>query len=94
MRWEEPLLEVQNGQIIGYNLTCYCVDPCATLSADLGATRNSTATNFTITLVSPLMITHYACSLSAINEVGEGPSTQCFFTTQEVGKTMPIGLGA
>ena len=90
LQWEEPLLVLQNGCLTGYNLTCYCDDPCVNLTADLSATQTSTTTNFTIVPVSPL--TQYTCSLSAINEVGGGPPTQCIFTTQEGGKSMCIGM--
>ena len=74
---------LQNGQIQGYNLTCYYDDLCANFSADLSATQNSSNTIFAIAPVSPF--TEYTCSLSAINEVGEGPPTQCTFTTQQDG---------
>ena len=92
LSWEEPLLALQNGQIIGYNLTCYCDYPCSSLTAELSATQNSTTNNFTFIPASSL--TQYTCSLSAINEVGEGPPTQCIFTTLEGGNnTLVIGLG-
>ena len=76
---------LQNGRIQGYNLTCYYLydDPCASLSADLSPTRTSSNTSFTIDPVSPF--TQYTCNLSAINEVGEGPPTQCTFTTEQDG---------
>ena len=74
---------LQNGQIKGYNLTCFSDDPCANLSANLSATRSSSNTSFNVDPVSPF--TQYTCSLSAINEVGEGPPTQCTFTTQQDG---------
>ena len=88
LQWEEPLQELQNGQIMGYNLTCLSNNSCANLSTDLSTTETSNATSFTIAPISPF--TQYACSLSAINEVGEGPPTQCIFTTQPDGKTMYI----
>lgn len=84
LQWEEPSPALQNGQIVGYNLTCYSDDPWADLTANLTATRLSVETNFTINPASPF--TNYTCSLSAINEVGEGPAAQCHFSTQEDGK--------
>ena len=90
--WEEPLRALQNGQIVGYNLTCYCDHPCASFMVELSAPQGSTSINFTIVLASPL--TQYTCSLSAINEVGEGPPTQCIFTTLEAGDTLCICLGS
>ena len=89
LQWEEPVRALQNGQITGYNLTCFSSDFCASLSADLSATQNSTATYFNILPVSPF--TAYTCFLSTINEVGEGPPAQCFFTTQQDGKTLCVG---
>ena len=91
LQWEEPVLALQNGQITGYNLTCYCDDPCANVTADLSATQMSTTTSFIIVPVNPF--TQYTCFLSAINEVGEGPATQCIFTTEEASKTICTGLG-
>ena len=84
LQWQEPNRTLQNGQIMGYNLSCFSDDPCANLMADLSATQNSTSTSFTIDPVSPF--TQYTCNLSAINQVGEGPSTQCIFATQQDGK--------
>ena len=83
LQWEEPPQALQNGKIVGYNLTCYCDYPCASLMIELGDTQISTTTNITIFPVSPF--TQYTCSLSTINEVGEGPPTQCIFTTLEGG---------
>ena len=84
LQWEEPILAQQNGQITGYNLTCSSVNPWADLSANLSASQSSAATIFTIDPVSPF--TEYTCSLSAINEVGQGPPTQCTFSTQQAGQ--------
>ena len=88
LQWEEPVRALQNGWIRGYNLTCVAYGPCADLSANLSSTQTSTAvpTNYIIDPVSPF--TEYTCSLSAINEVGEGPSIQCIFTTKQDGKTL------
>ena len=90
--WEEPLPALQNGQIVGYNLTCYCDSPCSNFMVELSAPQMSTHANITIVLESPP--THYTCFLSAINEVGEGPPTQCIFTTLEAGDTLCIDLGS
>ena len=88
LQWEAPKLALQNGQIIGYNLTCYSNNPWADLTANLSATQFSSANNFTINPVSPF--TDYTCLLSAINEVGEGPTIQCNFSTQQDGKNTPM----
>ena len=90
LMWVEPLRALQNGQIVGYNLTCYCDIPCASFMVEISAPQSSTTINFAIVLASPL--TEYTCSLSAINEVGEGPPTQCTFTTLEAGDTLCIDL--
>ena len=84
LKWEEPIQGLQNGYITGYNLTCQSVNPWADLSADLSATQSSATTSFTIDPVSPF--TDYTCSLSAINEAGQGPPTQCIFSTLEAGQ--------
>ena len=84
LQWEEPIRARQNGRITGYNLTCFSMNSWADLSADLNATQSSTASNFTIDPVSPF--TQYTCSLSAINEVGQGPPTQCSFSTPQDGE--------
>ena len=90
--WEEPVRSLQNGQIVGFNLTCYCDNPCSNFMVELSAPHMSSHVSFAIVLASPL--TQYTCSLSAINEVGEGPPTQCIFTTLEAGDTWCIDLGS
>ena len=84
LQWEEPIWALQNGKITGYNLICHSVNLWADLSADLSVTQSSATTNFTIDPVSPF--TEYTCSLSAINEVGQGPPTQCTFSTEQAGQ--------
>ena len=84
LQWEEPVYTLQNGKIMGYNLTCHSVNPWADLSADLSATQSSATTSFTVDPVSPF--TEYTCSLSAINEVGQGPPAHCSFSTQQAGQ--------
>ena len=81
LQWEEPIQALQNGQITGYNLSCYSVNTQENVSADLSATQSSASTIFTIAPVNPF--TEYTCSVSAINEVGQGPPTQCTFSTQQ-----------
>ena len=90
LQWEEPVRALQNGQITGYNLSCHSVNPWADTSADLSATQSFSTTNFIIDPVSPF--TEYTCSLSAINEVGQGPPTQCTFSTQQAGQKHPCIL--
>ena len=90
LQWEEPVYALQNGRITGYRLTCNSVNPWADLSADLSATQSSATTRFTIDPVSPF--TEYTCSLTAINRAGEGPTTQCSFSTQQAGQKQYSGL--
>ena len=77
--WTEPALIDQNGAPVGYNLTCMNTNGVSV--SELNATQTSMNTTFTITDVMPF--TGYTCDLSFINVVGQGPSTQCTFTTAQ-----------
>ena len=82
LTWTAPALIDQNGASVGYNLTCTNTNGVSVNG--LNATQTSINTMFTITDVMPF--TSYTCDLSFINEVGQGPSTQCTFTSAEDSK--------
>ena len=84
LNWTEPELIDQNGARVGYNLTCMNTNGVSVNG--LNATQTSNNTMFTITDVMPF--TSYTCDLSFINVVGQGPSTQCTFTTAQDSKLM------
>ena len=77
--WTEPTLTDQNGAAVGYNLTC--ASSSGIPVNGLNTTQYSTNTVFTITDVMPYTI--YTCDLRLINVIGEGPPTQCTFTTAQ-----------
>ena len=78
LSWIEPVKTGQNGQAVGYNLMCTREQFVSQI------TLNSTDTVFTITDVAPHSL--YTCNLSFINTVGQGPFTQCSFTTAQDSK--------
>ena len=88
LSWIEPVRTGQNGWAVGYNLTCNSnsqgVDVTENIVSGLTDTLNSTDTVFTITDIAPH--SYYACNLSFINTVGQGPPTQCSFTTAQDSK--------
>ena len=88
MSWNEPVRTGQNGRALGYNLTCNSnslgVDVTENIVSGLIDTLNSTDTVFTTTDVAPH--SYYACNLSFINTVGQGPPTECSFTTAQDSK--------
>ena len=88
LSWNEPVRTGQNGRAVGYNLTCNSnflgVDVTENIVSGLADTLNSTDTVFTITDIGPH--SYYTCNLSFINTVGQGPSTQCSFTTAQDSK--------
>ena len=86
MSWNEPVRTGQNGRALGYNLTCSSkfLGVNVTELSGLTDTLNSTDTVFTVTDIVPH--TYYTCNLSFINTVGQGPPTQCFFTTAQDSK--------
>ena len=81
LSWTEPVRVDQNGERVGYNLTCSSSQGPVT---GLAPTQRSTATMYTITDVVPF--TSYTCNLSFINVVGTGPATQCLFITAQDSK--------
>ena len=84
LSWIPPLRIDQNGQIIGYNLTCRQSNGLQTPVTGLITTQSSHSTTVNITDVIPF--TSYTCTLASINEVGEGPSTMCTFETAQDSK--------
>ena len=80
--WDPPVRIDQNGEVIGYNLTC--IQNNGAQVSGLTATQNSTETIFTIPVLVPF--TEYTCRLSSINVVGEGPATQYTFETAQDSK--------
>ena len=84
LTWTVPALIDQNGAPVGYNLTC--MNTIGVSVNGLSPTQTSLNTMFTITDVMPF--TGYTCDLSFINEVGQGPSTQCTFETAQDSKYM------
>ena len=71
--WDQPVRLDQNGEIVGYNLTC--------IQTNLDI---SPETMFTIPVLVPF--TNYTCKLSSINVVGEGPAIQFTFKTAQDSK--------
>ena len=85
LSWIPPLRIDQNGQIIGYNLTCRQSNGfLQTPVTGLISTQSSPSITFNITDVIPFA--SYTCTLASINEVGEGPSTMCTFETAQDSK--------
>ena len=80
LSWTEPVRTGQNGQAVGYNLMC----TRQWFSSQVTLNSSSTDTVFTITDVAPN--SYYTCNLSFINTVGQGPPTQCSFTTAQDSK--------
>ena len=80
--WDPPVRVDQNGEIIGYNLTCKQTNGPQVFG--LIATQSSPETMFTIPVLVPF--TEYTCKLSSINIVGEGPATQYTFETAQDSK--------
>ena len=80
LSWIEPVRTGQNGQAVGYNLMC----TRQWFSSQVTLNSSSTDTVFTITDVAPN--SYYTCNLSFINTVGQGPPTQCSFTTAQDSK--------
>ena len=78
LSWTEPVKIGHNGQAVGYHLMCTRQQFISQI------TLNSTDTVFTITDVAPN--SYYTCNLSFINTVGQGPHTQCSFTTAQDSK--------
>ena len=78
LSWIEPVRSGQNGQAVRYHLMCTRKQFVSQISI------NSTDTVFTITDVAPH--SYYTCNLSFINTVGQGPPTQCSFTTAQDSK--------
>ena len=83
LTWTAPALIHQNGAPIGYNLICMNTNGVSVNG--LNATQASMNKMFTVTDVMPF--TGYTCDLSFTNVVGQGPSTQCTFTTAQDSKS-------
>ena len=83
LQWNEPEKALQNGLLVGYNLTCRQQGSSKTLMG-LPNSQMSTNTMVVISNLSPYIV--YFCDLSAINVVGEGPALQCSFATVEDSK--------
>ena len=81
--WTEPEKGLQCGEISGYYLDCW-IDGSETQIPDLNDTQDNPYTNYTIPVLIPF--TSYRCLLTAIIQVGQGPSTMCVFTTAQDGK--------
>ena len=86
LSWIEPVRTGQNGRAVGYNLNCTdnLFGLHESVISKLTATHNSAETVFTINDISPY--SSYTCNLSFINNVGEGPTTQCSFATAQGSK--------
>ena len=82
LNWDPPVRVDQNGEIIGYNLTC--IQNNGLQVSGLTATQSSSETMFTIPVLVPF--TEYTCRLSSINIVGKGPATQYTFETAQDSK--------
>ena len=63
-----------NGRALGYNLTC---------SSDSSHVDKASSLNSNITIAGLVPFSSYTCNLSAVNEIGKGPLSQCFFTTAQ-----------
>ena len=82
--WNPPIRVDQNGEIVGYNLTC--IQTNGLRVSGLRVTQSSTETMFTIPVLVLVPFTEYTCKLSSINVVGEGPATQYTFETAQDSK--------
>ena len=80
--WDPPVKVDQNGEIVGYNLTC--IQTNGPQVSGLTATQSSIETMFTIPVLVPF--TEYTCRLSSINVMGEGPAKQYAFETAQDSK--------
>ena len=81
--WTEPEKALQNEEISGYYLECR-IEGSETQIPDVNITQDNPDTNYTIPVLIPF--TSYRCLLTAINQVGQGPSTMCVFTTAQDSK--------
>ena len=81
--WTEPERAIQNKEISGYYLQCR-IDGSETKVLHVNETQDNLDTNYTIPVLIPF--TSYRCLLTAINQVGQGPSTMCVFTTAQDSK--------
>ena len=71
-----PISAVQyNGQGLGYNLTCW--------SDSSGHVDEVSSHNSNTTIAGLTPFSRYTCNLSAVNEIGKGPPSQCLFTTAQ-----------
>ena len=88
LSWNEPVRTGQNGRAVAYNLACSSkflgVNVTEKIVFGLTDTLNSTDTVFTVIEIAPH--SYYTCNLSFINTVGQGPPTQCSFTTAQDSK--------
>ena len=77
LQWSRIPNTEYNGLALGYNITCW--------TSNAHSDEVFTSTN-TITIAGLTPFSSYVCNLSAVNEIGQGPSTQCFFTTEQDSK--------
>ena len=86
LSWIEPFRTGQNGQAVGYNLTCSS-DPAGmkfSMKPNIEELIENQDLRYTLTDMRPY--THYQCNLTFVNTVGQGPPTQCIFTTAQDSK--------
>ena len=76
LNWAPPEISLQNGQLLHYNIDC----------SQIGRNYTNNASHLTLSVTGLSPYTSYSCDVSAVNVVGEGPATTCFFTTAQDSK--------
>ena len=92
LSWNEPIRTGHNGMAVGYNISCNS-DPAGmqfSIRPDIDDLRGNQDLRYTLTNIFPY--THYNCNLTFINTVGQGPPTNCYFTTAQDSKNIIIGI--
>ena len=90
LMWEPPAPEERNGEIVGYNLTCW--EMCNNTQFVFGTNETLTSTATTFDLLCLIPNTYYNCTLSALTSIGEGPITSQLISTSFEGTNDSIIL--
>ena len=89
LTWIEPVRTGQNGQAVGYSISCnsYPAGMQFSKRPDIDELSGKTGNqDLRYTLANILPYTHYNCNLTFINTLGQGPPTKCFFITAQDSK--------
>ena len=76
LNWAPPEISLQNGQLVKYNINC----------SQTGRNYTNNVSHLALSVSGLSPYTSYTCDVSAVNIVGEGPATTCFFTTAQDSK--------